>query len=88
MRVLSLIISLVFAFLTILGQAGYTTMLEYLGIGADPVDLDDRVEVAQGARLDGDAGRHQGVLSQARAARSAQVIRTRGAAAAAPLVAS
>lgn len=34
MRVLSLIISVVFAFLTVLGQAGYTTMLEYLGIGA------------------------------------------------------
>lgn len=34
MRVLSLIISVVFAFLTVLGQAGYTVMLEYLGIGA------------------------------------------------------
>jgi APA family basic amino acid/polyamine antiporter len=34
MRVLSLIISVTFAFLTVLGQAGYITMLEYLGVGA------------------------------------------------------
>jgi APA family basic amino acid/polyamine antiporter len=34
MRVLSLVISAVFMFLTVLGQAGYWTMLEYLGIGA------------------------------------------------------
>jgi APA family basic amino acid/polyamine antiporter len=34
MRVLSLIISVAFAFLTVLGQAGYTVMLEYLGLGA------------------------------------------------------
>jgi basic amino acid/polyamine antiporter, APA family len=33
MRVLSLIISVAFAFLTALGQAGYTVMLEYLGLG-------------------------------------------------------
>ncbi len=34
MRWLSLVISVVFAFLTTLGQAGWTTMAEHLGIGA------------------------------------------------------
>ncbi len=86
MRVLSLIISVVFAFLTVLGQAGYTVMLEYLGIGAILWIWMIVVEVAQGAGLDGDAGRHQGVLRHALCARTDA--ETRGAAAAAPLVAS
>ena len=63
MRVLSLIISVVFAFLTVLGQAGYTVMIEYLGIGAALWIWMIVMQVAQGARLDGDTRRHQGVLT-------------------------